>query len=133
MPKKTDTYNKIRMAIVRIEKGKPKVVSVGRKMSVVAVAEEAGVSDSLIHKDYTDLLDRINKNKGKDYRSDRDKKHDALKAEREKNRLLRQEIEELKLDNANLVSINVCLEQEIDTLTSVKNSKNVVEFKGKNE
>jgi transposase-like protein len=132
VPKKTETYNKIRMAIVRIEKGRPKVVSLDRKMSVTAVAEEAGVSDSLIHKDYTDLLERIKKNQDKGYRSERNKKHDALKTEREKNRLLRQEIEELKLDNANLVSINVCLEEEIDTLTSVKNSKNVVTLKGKN-
>lgn len=133
MPKKTETYNKIRMAIVRIEKGRPKVVSLDRKMSVTSVAEEAGVSDSLIHKDYTGLLERIKKNQDKGYRSERNKKHDALKAEKEKNRLLRQEIEELKLDNANLVSINVCLEQEIDTLRGVKNSKNVVEFKGKND
>ncbi len=133
MPKRTETYNKIRMAIVRIEKGKPKVVSLDRKISVTAVAEEAGVSDSLIHKDYTDLIQRIKKNQDKGYRSERNKKHDALKAEREKNRLLRQEIEELKLDNANLVSINVCLEEQLYTLTSVKNSKNVVEFKGKKE
>ena len=66
MPKKDDTYNKIRMAIVRMEKGKPKVVSAERKISVLAVAEEAGVSDSLIHKDHPDLVRRINKNKDKD-------------------------------------------------------------------
>lgn len=133
MPKKTETYNKIRMAIVRIENGKPKVVSLDRKMSVTAVAEEAGVSDSLIHKDYADLLERIKKNQDKGYRSERNKKHDALKAEREKNRLLRQENKELKLERDNLVSINACLEEEVETLRSVKNSKNVVELKGRNK
>lgn len=133
MPKKTETYNKIRMAIVRIENGKPKVVSLDRKMSVTAVAEEAGVSDSLIHKDYTDLLERIKKNQDKGYRSERDKKHDALKAEREKNRLLRQENKELTLERDNLVSINASLEEEVETLRSVKNSNNVVELKGRNK
>lgn len=131
MPKKTETYNKIRMAIVRIENGKPKVVSLNRKMSVTAVAEEAGVSDSLIHKDYPDLLERIKKNQDKGYRSERNKKHDVLKSEMEKNRLLRQENKELKLERDNLVSINACLEEEIEMLRSVTNSKNVVALKGR--
>ena len=41
MPKKIDTNNKIRRAIVRIENGKPKIISADRKMSIKAVAEEA--------------------------------------------------------------------------------------------
>ena len=78
MPKRNDTHNKIRMTIVRMEKGKPKVVSSDRKISIKAVAEEAGVSDSLIHKDHSDLVRRIYKNNDKDYRSERDKKHQEL-------------------------------------------------------
>lgn len=131
MPKKTDTHNKIRMAIVRMEKGKPKFVSVDRKISVKAVAEEAGVSDSLIHKDYPELVARIKKNQDKDYRSDRNDKHQALKIEREKNRELRVKIEELEAQLGDLASINASLELEISTLKSVKNSQNVTELRGK--
>lgn len=133
MPKKTDTYNKIRMAIVRMEKGKPTVVSSDRKISIKAVAEEAGVSDSLIHKNYSTLVTRIKENQEKDYRSDRNEKHQALKAEREKNRELREKVAELESQLSDLGSINARLKLELATLKSVKNSQNVTEFRGKKE
>ena len=118
------------MAIVRIEKGRPKVVSKDRKISILAVAEEAGVSDSLIHKDHPDLVQRINKNKNKEYRSDRDNKNQVLKAEREKNKELRVIVKELKSQLSKLASINASLELELATQRSIKNSQNVTEFKG---
>ena len=131
MPKRNDTHNKIRMAIVRMEKGKPKVVSSDRKISIKAVAEEAGVSDSLIHKDHSDLVRRIYKNNDKDYRSERDKKHQELKAERVKSKELRGRVAELESQLRKLASINARLELELTTLRSVKNSQNVTEFRGK--
>ena len=131
MPKRNDTHNKIRMAIVRMEKGKPKVVSSDRKISIKAVAEEAGVSDSLIHKDHSDLVRRIYKNNDKDYRSERDKKHQELKAERVKSKELRGRVAELESQLRKLTSINAWLELELTTLRSVKNSQNVTEFRGK--
>lgn len=131
MPKRNDTHNKIRMAIVRMEKGKPKVVSSDRKISIKAVAEEAGVSDSLIHKDHSDLVRRIYRNNDKDYRSERDKKHQELKAERVKSKELRGRVAELESQLRKLTSINARLELELTTLRSVKNSQNVTEFRGK--
>lgn len=131
MPKKSDTYNKIRMAIVRIERGAPKVVTFDRKISVASVAEEAGVSDSLIHKDYPELLGRIKKNQDKDYRSGRNAKHQALKAEREKNRENRARIAELESQLKDLASINASLELRLADLKSVTSSKNVAEFRKK--
>ena len=131
MPKRNDTHNKIRMAIVRMEKGKPKVVSSDRKISIKAVAEEAGVSDSLIHKDHSDLVRRIYKNNDKDYRSERDKKHQELKAERAKSKELRGRVAELESQLRKLTSINARLELELTTLRWVKNSQNVTEFRGK--
>jgi hypothetical protein len=131
MPKRNDTHNKIRMAIVRMEKGKPKVVSSDRKISIKAVAEEAGVSDSLIHKDHSDLVRRIYGNNDKDYRSERDKKHQELKAERVKSKELRGRVAELESQLLKLASINARLELELTTLRSVKNSQNVTEFRGK--
>lgn len=131
MPKRNDTHNKIRMAIVRMEKGKPKVVSSDRKISIKAVAEEAGVSDSLIHKDHSDLVRRIYRNNDKDYRSERDKKHQELKAERAKSKELRGRVAELESQLRKLTSINARLELVLTTLRSVKNSQNVTEFRGK--
>ena len=131
MPKRNDTHNKIRMAIVRMEKGKPKVVSSDRKISIKAVAEEAGVSDSLIHKDHSDLVRRIYKNNDKDYRSERDEKHQELKAERVKSKELRGRVAELESQLLKLASINARLELELTTLRSVKNSQNVTEFRDK--
>ncbi|MBF4297107.1 TetR family transcriptional regulator, partial [Vibrio anguillarum] len=57
--KEKATHKMVRLAIIRIEKGRPKVVSDKRKMSVASVAEEAGVSRALIHRDCPDLLERI--------------------------------------------------------------------------
>ena len=131
MPKKNESYNKIRMAIVRMEKGKPKVVSVDRKISIMAVAEEAGVSDSLIHKEHPELVRRINKNKDKDYRTARNAKHQALKDEREKNKELRDRVAELESQLSKLASINASLELELTTQRSIKNSQNVTEFRDK--
>jgi len=131
MPKKNESYNKIRMAIVRMEKGKPKVVSVDRKISIMAVAKEAGVSDSLIHKEHPELVRRINKNKDKDYRTARNEKHQALKDEREKNKKLRDRIAELESQLSALASINASLVLDLTTQRSIKNSQNVTEFRGK--
>ncbi|POP54773.1 TetR family transcriptional regulator [Zhongshania marina] len=129
MPKKIDTNNKIRRAIVRIENGKPKIISADRKMSIKAVAEEAGVSDSLIHKDYPTLLERIKKNQGKEIRAEKKRKHDALNAEREKNQALRQENKELKYQVVELASINARLELELSTLRSIQKSNNISKFR----
>ncbi len=64
-PSESEAHKRIRMAIVRLEKGQPKLVEKGRKVSVAAVAEEAGVSRALIHKDYPDLMERIRGNANK--------------------------------------------------------------------
>lgn len=79
-----ETHRKIRQAIIRIEKGRPKVVKGNRKMSVASVAEEAGVSRALIHNLYPDLLSRVRGNVNKDIQSQRNEKNEALKKEREK-------------------------------------------------
>jgi hypothetical protein len=55
----TVMHKNIRQAIIRIEKGKPKIVDSKRKMSVAAVAEEAGVARLLIIRGYPLLHERI--------------------------------------------------------------------------
>ena len=130
-PSESDTHKRIRLAIVRLEKGQPKVVEKGRKVSVAAVAEEAGVSRALIHKDYPDLMERIRGNANKAIQRQRDEKHDKLKDERAKNRQLREKIVELTEQRNKLASKNATLELENRRLSSILESKNVTVFWGK--
>lgn len=87
--KEKSTHKAVRFAIIRIEKGRPNVVSDKRKMSVAAVAEEAGVSRALIHRDCPDLLERIKGGVNKGIRQQRDAKQIELNEYKERNRELR--------------------------------------------
>lgn len=130
-PSESDTHKRIRLAIVRLEKDQPKMVEKGRKVSVAAVAEEAGVSRALIHKDYPDLLERIRGNSNKAIQRQRDEKHEKLKEERFKNRQLREKIAELTEQRNELASKNATLELENRRLSAILESKNVTVFRGK--
>ena len=130
-PSESDTHKRIRLAIVRLEKGQPKVVEKGRKVSVAAVAEEAGVSRALIHKDYPDMLERIRGNSNKAIQRQRDEKHEKLKEERFKNRQLREKIVDLTEQRNDLASKNATLELENRRLSAILESKNVRVFRGK--
>jgi len=125
------THDKIRKAIKRLENGRPKAVNKGRKISIASVAEEAVVSRASIHNHYPDLLERIRGNISKHMQSQRDEKHQTLKEEREKNRLLRQRIGELNLQRNELASKNAALELERNQLQAVVESKNISAFKRK--
>jgi len=108
-PKEKTTHKAVRLAIVRIEKGRPNIVSDNRKMSVAAVAEEAGVSRALIHRDCPDLLERIKGGVNKGIRQQRDAKQTELKEYKERNRELRSEVAELKAMLAKVQSQNATL------------------------
>lgn len=125
----SETHKRIRLAIVRLEKGQPKIVAKGRKISVAAVAEEAEVSRALIHKDYPDLLERIRGNANKTIQAQRDEKHLKLKQERFKNRQLREKIVELTDQRDELASKNATLELENRRMAAILESKNVSVFK----
>jgi len=130
-PSESETHKRIRLPIVRLEKGQPKVVEKGRKVSVAAVAEEAGVSRALIHKDYPDMLERIRGNSNKAIQRQRDEKHEKLKEERFKNRQLREKIVDLTEQRNELASKNATLELENRRLSAILESKNVRVFRGK--
>lgn len=130
-PSESDTHKRIRLAIVRLEKGQPKLVEKGRRVSVAAVAEEAGVSRALIHKDYPDLMERIRGNADKAIQRQRDEKHEKLKEERAKNRQLREKVVELTEQRNELASKNATLELENRRLSAILESKNVTVFRGK--
>jgi AcrR family transcriptional regulator len=90
------TRKGIQQAIVRIEKNRPKVIQAGRKISIAAVAEEAGVSRALIHNNYPDLATRIRGAGDKDVRAQRDEKQAELQAERAKSKQLREELDSMR-------------------------------------
>lgn len=53
------TKHEIELAIARIRHGRPKRISKERPLSIAAVAEEAGVSNSTIHNRYPQLAEQI--------------------------------------------------------------------------
>ncbi|WP_422767919.1 TetR family transcriptional regulator [Photobacterium leiognathi subsp. mandapamensis] len=125
-PKEKATHKAVRLAIIRIEKGRPTIVSEQRKMSVAAVAEEAGVSRALIHRDCPDLLERIKGGVNKGIRQQRDAKQNELKEYKERNRELRSEVAELKAmlakvqsQNATLIRKNMVLSSGSETNSNI--------------
>ncbi|HED2829259.1 MULTISPECIES: TetR family transcriptional regulator [Gammaproteobacteria] len=104
----------LQLALARILRGRAH--SGESKVTIAAVAREAGVSTALIHNHYPTVAEAIREAQGRSSRAQRDVKHQDLLAEREKNRMLRQENEELREKIANLASINEVLMAETRTL-----------------
>jgi len=110
--------------MLRIERGRSRTGEA--KMSISAVAREAGVTTALIHNHYPAVAEEIRQAQGKDSRAQRDAKHESLKGERQKNRDLRLELEALRSDIARLASINEVLLAENATLNARLASGKVV-------
>jgi AcrR family transcriptional regulator len=53
------TKKTIELAIKRIQQGAPRIVEKRTKLSIAAVAREAGVSNATIHNRYPDLANKI--------------------------------------------------------------------------
>ncbi len=104
----------LRLALARIQRGRAHTGE--SKVTIAAVAREAGVSTALIHNHYPNVAEAIREAQGRSSRAQRDVKHQDLIAEREKNKLLRQELEELRLKTADLASINEVLMAELRAL-----------------
>ena len=106
----------LRLAIIRIKKGRSKANET--KLTIAAVAREAGVSTALIHNYHPEIAEQIRESQGRSSRAQRDAKQLELKAEREKARQLRLEIALLRSKVASLASINEVLLDENRTLKS---------------
>lgn len=105
-----DREKDLRLALYRIQKGRAH--SGETKITISAVAREAGVSTALIHNHYPSVAEDIREVQGRSSRAMRDVKHQVLHAEREKNRALRQVVEELEAKIASLASLNEVLMNE---------------------
>ncbi|MCF9002371.1 TetR family transcriptional regulator [Pseudomonas syringae] len=100
----------LQLALARIQRGRAH--SGESKVTIAAVAREADVSTALIHNHYPQVAEAIRAAQGRSSRVQRDVKHKDLLAEREKNRVLRQEIQVLRSQVAKLASINEVLTSE---------------------
>lgn len=106
---KAATLKRLQDALLRVK-------DEGRRLSIKAVAEEAGVTPSLIHHVYPDLAEQIRAQIGRSTRAQRDAKHDELM--RAKGRIADQqaELRALSADLASLASINLKLQDQINVL-----------------
>lgn len=125
------TEKGLKNALIRLKHGRPKVVDKKRKISISALAEEAGVSDSTIHNRYPEIASEVREIIGKGHKSQRDEKLEKLKAEKAKNRELREHIEQLESDIKKLTSINATLSNENEQLKAEMASGKVVRINQK--
>ncbi|WP_297843742.1 TetR family transcriptional regulator [Pseudomonas sp.] len=116
----------LKLAIYRIQKGRAHTKET--KVTIAAVAREAGVSTALIHNHYPTVAEAIREIQGRSSRAVRDVKHQDLIAERHKSTSYRQENEELRTKVANIASINEVLLDENHTLKAKQNDRKVVEL-----
>lgn len=106
---KGKTKTELQLAILRVKKN-------GLKMSIAAVAAEAGVNPSLIHNTYPDLAEKIRALVGRATRQQRDNKATELADALETLRGLRKELQDAKQDIEKLASISESLRDEIGLL-----------------
>ena len=121
-----DREKDLKQALYRIQRGRSH--SGETKVSIAAVAREAGVSTALIHNYYPSIAEAIREAQGRSSRAMRDVKHQDLIAERNKSQAYRQEIEELRAKVARLASINEVLLDENRVLKAKLNDRNVVDL-----
>jgi hypothetical protein len=99
------------------------LVASNEKLSIASVARAAGVTPGLIHNTYPAVAERIRNLMGKSVRAQRDSKHQALMSEKEKNRALRAENNQLLEELARIASVNQRLLFEIAELKAVSSGK----------
>lgn len=121
-----DREKDLRLAISRIEHGRANTKEA--KLTIAAVAREAGVSTALIHNHYPAIAEIIRVKQGRSSRAMRDVKHQDLSAERQKSAGYRQEIEVLRAKLASIASINEVLLEENRVLKAKLKDRNVVEL-----
>ncbi|CAD5200497.1 TetR family transcriptional regulator [Pseudomonas sp. FEN] len=121
-----DREKDLKLALYRIQKGRAR--SGETKVTIAAVAREAGVSTALIHNHYPRIAEAIREAQGRSSRAMRDVKQQDLIAERKKSAAYRQEIEELRTKVANLASINEVLLDENRVLKAKINGPRIVDL-----
>jgi hypothetical protein len=119
----------LRLAIFRIEKGRAKTGA--HKLSISAVAREAGVTPALIHNHYPAIAEAIRTKLGASSREQRDAKHLELKKAQEANKTLLEEVGASRHRISKLASINETLLLENQALRAVADGGTVSRFRPK--
>ncbi|WDH34130.1 TetR family transcriptional regulator [Pseudomonas chlororaphis] len=125
-----DREKDLKLALYRIQKGRAHTGET--KVTIAAVAREAGVSTALIHNHYPSIAEAIREIQGRSSRAIRDVKHQDLVAERKKSATYRQEIAELQAKVARLASINEVLLNDNVVLKAKLNDRKVVDLASRN-
>lgn len=111
--RKTITRREIELAIVRIQKQRPRRLTDPQcRLSITSVAKEAGLTPAAIHNCYPDIAEQIRALAGKASRAQRDEKHDELLEIRKRNRNIKSKLEELTQQLVKVTSINASLTLE---------------------
>lgn len=113
------TRGELQLAMLRVK-------NKGLKLSISAVATEAGVSAGLVHNTYPDIAEEIRAQVGRGTRQQRDAKAAEVKKVREQLKILCAERDAALADVARLASINETLRQEVATLQAAVSGKIVV-------
>lgn len=124
-----DRAKDLTLALYRIQKARAHTGET--KVTIAAVAREAGVSTALIHNHYPQIAEAIREIQGRSSRAIRDVKHQDLIVERRKSVAYRQEIEELRAKVASLASINEVILEESRVLKSKLNDRKIVDLASK--
>lgn len=103
-----------------------RVKNKGKKLTISAVASEAGVTPGLIHNTYPDIAEEIRAKVGKAIRQQRDEKIAELSTARKRINELRAELDAALIDIQRLASTNETLRQEVAKLRSVGSGKVVI-------
>ena len=116
----------LKLALYSIQKGRARTGET--KVTIAAVAREAGVSTALIHNHYPRIAEAIREVQGRSSRAIREAKHQDLIAERKKSSAHRQEIEELRAKVANLASVNEVLLDENRVLKAKMSDRKMIDL-----
>ena len=125
-----DREKDLKLALSRIQKGRSRYGVT--KVTIAAVAREAGVSTALIHNYYPRIAEAIREVQGRSSRAMRDVKHQELIAERKKSADYRKEIEELRAKVAHLASVNEVILDENRVLKAKMSDRKVVDLVSRN-
>ncbi|MGJ7567699.1 TetR family transcriptional regulator [Variovorax sp. GB1R11] len=118
----------LELAIFRIERGRSHTKA--EKLSISAVAREAGVTPALIHNHYPGVAEKIRVKLSASSRQRRDEKQKELQEAHEKNRQLQQQLTAAEDRVDKLASINESLLLENRTLKAATEDRKVVRLPG---
>lgn len=110
------TTEELRLALLRLK-------NKALKVSISAVAREAGVDASLIHNTYPDIAEEIRAVMGRTSRRQRDEMRAKLTASRQRLREVTAERDQLKRELAMLASTNLTLSEQVAVLRAEVDGK----------